>query len=43
MRLTTVQQDLSTACSRAAAAGFNLETVAELQTFSERFGAPRLK
>uniref|UniRef100_A0A3Q7FXL7 COP1-interacting protein 7 n=1 Tax=Solanum lycopersicum TaxID=4081 RepID=A0A3Q7FXL7_SOLLC len=42
VRLTTVQQDLSTACSRAAAAGFNLETVAELQTFSERFGAPRL-
>ncbi|KAG5619326.1 hypothetical protein H5410_019150 [Solanum commersonii] len=42
VRFTTVQQDLSTACSRAAAAGFNLETVAELQTFSERFGAPRL-
>ncbi|XP_060205962.1 uncharacterized protein LOC132633508 isoform X2 [Lycium barbarum] len=42
VRLTTVQQDLSTACSRAAAAGFNLETVSELHTFSERFGAPRL-
>ncbi|XP_009625083.1 uncharacterized protein [Nicotiana tomentosiformis] len=43
LRLTTVQQDLSTACSRAAAAGFNQETVSELQTFAERFGAPRLK
>ncbi|CAN4086998.1 unnamed protein product [Withania somnifera] len=42
VRLTTVQLDLSTACSRAAAAGFNLETVSELQTFAERFGAPRL-
>ncbi|CAN4089139.1 unnamed protein product [Withania somnifera] len=42
VRLTTVQQDLSTACSRAAAAGFNLETVSELQTFAERFGALRL-
>lgn len=42
VRLTTVQQDLSTACSRAAAAGFNLETVSELQTFAERFRAPRL-
>lgn len=42
VRLTTVQNDLYTACSRAAAAGFNLETVSELQTFSERFGAPRL-
>ncbi|MCD7462664.1 hypothetical protein HAX54_049063 [Datura stramonium] len=42
VRLTTVQQDLSTACSRAAAAGFNLETVSELQTFAQRFGAPRL-
>ncbi|KAF3656128.1 putative trihelix transcription factor GTL1-like [Capsicum annuum] len=43
VRLITVQQDLSTACSRAVAAGFNLETVSELQTFAERFGAPRLK
>ncbi|KAJ8553235.1 hypothetical protein K7X08_023913 [Anisodus acutangulus] len=42
VRLTTVQQDLSTACSRASAAGFNLETISELQAFADRFGAPRL-
>ncbi|KAK4349818.1 hypothetical protein RND71_029131 [Anisodus tanguticus] len=42
VRITTVKQDLSTACSRAAAAGFNWETISELQTFADRFGAPRL-
>ncbi|XP_051135881.1 uncharacterized protein LOC127254686 [Andrographis paniculata] len=42
VRLMAVQQDLSTACTRAAAAGFNVDTVSELQTFADRFGAHRL-
>ncbi|VFQ98639.1 unnamed protein product [Cuscuta campestris] len=42
VRLATVQQDLMIACSRATAAGFNLDTVAKLQMFSDQFGAHRL-
>ena len=43
VRLATVKQDLATACARAEAAGFNHDTVADLQSFAERFGATRLK
>ncbi|KAL3639803.1 hypothetical protein CASFOL_014771 [Castilleja foliolosa] len=42
VRLLAVKQDLSTACARAAAAGFNIDTVSELQIFADRFGAHRL-
>ncbi|KAK4726460.1 hypothetical protein R3W88_031377 [Solanum pinnatisectum] len=42
VRLTAVRQDLSTASSRAAAAGFNLDTVSELRMFTDQFGAHRL-
>ncbi|KAL9169636.1 hypothetical protein ABFS82_04G091400 [Erythranthe guttata] len=42
VRLVAVRQDLSTACARAAAAGFNVDTVSELQMFADRFGAHRL-
>ncbi|EYU45904.1 hypothetical protein ABFS82_04G091600 [Erythranthe guttata] len=42
VRLVAVRQDLSTACARAAAAGFNADTVSELQMFADRFGAHRL-
>ncbi|KAL0396952.1 UNVERIFIED_CONTAM: COP1-interacting protein 7 [Sesamum calycinum] len=42
VRLAAVQQDLSTACTRAAAAGFNIDTVSELQMFADKFGADRL-
>ncbi|KAK6153542.1 hypothetical protein DH2020_013181 [Rehmannia glutinosa] len=42
VRLVAVRQDLSNACARAAAAGFNVETVSELQMFADRFGAHRL-
>ncbi|KAK4354538.1 hypothetical protein RND71_026732 [Anisodus tanguticus] len=42
VRLTAVRQDLSTASSRAAAAGFNLDTISELQMFADQFGAHRL-
>ncbi|XP_024960991.1 uncharacterized protein LOC112501558 [Cynara cardunculus var. scolymus] len=42
VRLATVKQDLATSCARAEAAGFNHETVADLQLFAERFGATRL-
>ncbi|KAL3322149.1 hypothetical protein AABB24_039663 [Solanum stoloniferum] len=42
VRLTAVRQDLSTASSRAAAAGFNLDTVSELRMFADQFGAHRL-
>ncbi|KAK9099579.1 hypothetical protein Syun_026624 [Stephania yunnanensis] len=42
VRLLAVKQDLITACSRASAAGFTPDTVAELQHFAERFGAHRL-
>lgn len=43
LRLTAVEQDLNTACARASAAGFNHDTVSDLQLFAERFGATRLK
>ena len=43
VRLTAVRQDLTTACIRASAAGFNPDTVSELQQFADRFGAHRLK
>ncbi|KAF3451989.1 hypothetical protein FNV43_RR08085 [Rhamnella rubrinervis] len=42
VRLIAVRQDLTTACARASAAGFNSETVSELQLFADRFGAHRL-
>ncbi|XP_052181237.1 uncharacterized protein LOC127794296 isoform X2 [Diospyros lotus] len=42
VRLATVRQDLTTACARAAAAGFNPETVLELELFADQFGASRL-
>ncbi|OMO66046.1 hypothetical protein COLO4_30823 [Corchorus olitorius] len=42
VRLIAVQQDLATAFARASAAGFNPDTVSELQQFSDRFGAYRL-
>lgn len=42
VRLTAVKQDLNTACARATAAGFNHDSVADLQFFAERFGATRL-
>ncbi|KAL2462385.1 uncharacterized protein Fot_53622 [Forsythia ovata] len=42
VRLVTVQQDLTTACARAAAAGFNGDTVSDLQMFAEFFGGHRL-
>lgn len=43
VRLVAVRQDLTTACARASAAGFNPYTVSELQLFADRFGAQRLK
>ncbi|KAH6773347.1 hypothetical protein C2S52_003772 [Perilla frutescens var. hirtella] len=42
LRLVAAQQDLTNACARAAAAGFNVDTVSELQMFADRFGAHRL-
>ncbi|CAI0419257.1 unnamed protein product [Linum tenue] len=42
VRLSAVRQDLVTACSRASAAGFNPETILELQLFADCFGAYRL-
>lgn len=42
VRLVAVRQDLTTACARAMAAGFNHDTVSELQHFADRFGAHRL-
>ncbi|XP_073145275.1 uncharacterized protein [Henckelia pumila] len=42
VRLVAVQQDLSTACARARAAGFNIDSVSELQMFADKFGARRL-
>ncbi|XP_011072663.1 uncharacterized protein LOC105157864 isoform X2 [Sesamum indicum] len=42
LRLVAVQQDLTAAAARAAAAGFNVDAVSELQIFAERFGAHRL-
>ncbi|XP_075520222.1 uncharacterized protein LOC142553675 [Primulina tabacum] len=42
VRLVAVQEDLLTACARAAAAGFNIDTVSKLQMFADKFGAHRL-
>ncbi|CAH8369969.1 unnamed protein product [Eruca vesicaria subsp. sativa] len=42
LRLAAVRQDLTTACNRASAAGFNPVTVPELSQFADRFGANRL-
>ncbi|KAI3727376.1 hypothetical protein L1987_67190 [Smallanthus sonchifolius] len=42
VRLENLKQDLATACGRAMAAGFNHDTVADLQLFAVRFGATRL-
>ncbi|GMI77845.1 hypothetical protein like AT3G14172 [Hibiscus trionum] len=42
VRLNAVQQDLATAFARASAAGFNSDTVSELQQFADWFGAYRL-
>ncbi|KAM7254641.1 hypothetical protein ACFE04_004021 [Oxalis oulophora] len=42
VRLTAVKQDLTAACARASAAGFNPDTVSDLQLFSDEFGANRL-
>ncbi|XP_021720417.1 uncharacterized protein LOC110688049 [Chenopodium quinoa] len=42
VRLAAVKEDLTTACSRASAAGFNPVTISGLQHFADRFGAHRL-
>ncbi|KAF2300922.1 hypothetical protein GH714_018312 [Hevea brasiliensis] len=42
VRLTAVKQDLTTSLAHALAAGFNPDTVSELQLFSDCFGAHRL-
>ncbi|XP_044495489.1 COP1-interacting protein 7-like isoform X2 [Mangifera indica] len=42
VRLVAVRQDLNMAYAHAAAAGFNPETVSELQHFADQFGAHRL-
>eukprot|EP01018_Ginkgo_biloba_P000068 Gb_16927 [translate_table: standard] len=43
VRLMALQQELSTAFARAAAAGFAIEHMADLMAFAERFGANRLR
>lgn len=42
VRLAAVRQDLTTACTRASAAGFNPDSVSDLQLFADCFGANRL-
>ncbi|KAL5583427.1 hypothetical protein UlMin_015869 [Ulmus minor] len=42
VRFVAVKQDLTTACARASAAGFNPDTVSDLHVFADRFGAHRL-
>lgn len=42
VRLAAVKQDVATTCARAAAAGFNHDSVSELRIFSDQFGAYRL-
>ncbi|KAE8674176.1 putative Sequence-specific DNA binding transcription factor [Hibiscus syriacus] len=42
VRLNAVQQDLAAASARTSAAGFNSDTVSELQQFADWFGAHRL-
>lgn len=43
LRLTTLEQDLATACARAISAGFSIENVSELLLFAEYFDADHLK
>lgn len=43
VRLAQVRQDLTTACARASAAGFDPDSMSELRLFAECFGAYRLK
>lgn len=43
VRLSAVRQDLTTACARASASGFNPHTVSLLKHFADRFGAHRFK
>ncbi|CAJ1950697.1 unnamed protein product [Sphenostylis stenocarpa] len=42
VRLSAVRQDLTTACARASASGFNPHTITHLKHFADRFGAHRL-
>ncbi|XAR49862.1 hypothetical protein NMG60_11004024 [Bertholletia excelsa] len=42
VRLVAAKKDLTTACARAAAAGFTPHSVTELQLFADQFGAIRL-
>ncbi|CAL9759386.1 unnamed protein product [Musa acuminata subsp. burmannicoides] len=42
LRLTTLEQDLATACARAFSAGFSIENVSELLLFAEYFDADHL-
>lgn len=42
VRLDAVKKDLTTACSRAASAGFTPDTISELQLFAHQFGGTRL-
>ncbi|KAL2964540.1 hypothetical protein AAZX31_16G010000 [Glycine max] len=41
VRLSAVRQDLTSACARASASGFNPHTVSLLKHFADRFGAHR--
>ncbi|KAK9756028.1 hypothetical protein RND81_01G068100 [Saponaria officinalis] len=43
VRLSAVKKDLTAACSRAFAAGFNSQTISELQFFADHFGAYLLR
>ncbi|XP_047182648.1 uncharacterized protein LOC124848876 [Vigna umbellata] len=42
VRLSAVRQDLTTACARASASGFNPHTITHLKHFAHSFGAHRL-
>ncbi|XP_047342444.1 uncharacterized protein LOC124945948 isoform X2 [Impatiens glandulifera] len=42
VRLDAVKKDLTTACSRAASAGFTPDTISELQLFAHQFEGTRL-
>ncbi|KAJ7951465.1 COP1-interacting protein 7 [Quillaja saponaria] len=42
VRLVAVRQDLTTACAHATAAGFNPNSVSELQHFADHFGGHHL-
>ncbi|CAM8955971.1 unnamed protein product [Rhodiola kirilowii] len=43
VRLVTVKEDITSACLRASSAGFNPDTISDLQFFAEQFGSVRLK